>query len=147
MGYDEKDQAERRQQLLAIMRLLYGENGRSELARDLRMSHSLISQMLRGEKPVSDKFLVRLMGEVDHILEMQALELYHARELILALGRSVVPSFDLPFIQSNEDHVALMRQVARDAEAFEAKGPDEDDELLLAELERHQRRSRTFKAP
>ena len=146
MGYDEKEQAERRQQLLAIMRLLYGENGRSELARDLRMSHSLISQMLRGEKPVSDKFLVRLMGEVDHILEMQAIELYHARELILELGRSVVPSFDLPFIPSNEDHVALLQQVARDAEAFDAKGPGEDDDLLLAELERHQRRG-TFKAP
>ena len=28
--------------------------GAGELARDLRMSHSLISQMLRGEKPVSN---------------------------------------------------------------------------------------------
>ena len=139
MSYDEKDQEERRRQLLAIMRLLYGENGRSELARDLRMSHSLISQMLRGEKPVSNKFLVRLMSEVDHILYNQAVELYHARELVLELGRSVVPSFDLPYIQSNKDHVALMKQAERAADEYDAKGPDADDELF-AELERVRRR-------
>ncbi|QYO75677.1 hypothetical protein [Devosia salina] len=143
MKYDEEEQATRRQQLLEIMQLLYGENGRSELARDLRMSHSLISQMLRGEKPVSNKFLVRLMSEIDQILYAQAVELYHARELVLELGRSVVPSFDLPFIQSNETHDALLRQVERESAAFEADKPDQDDELL-AEVERHQQR-RSFK--
>jgi transcriptional regulator with XRE-family HTH domain len=119
------------------MQLLYGENGRSELARDMRMSHSLISQMLRGEKPVSNKFLVRLMGEMEDILFAQAAELYHARELVLQLGRSVVPSFDLPYIQSNAEYAEMLRQVQLDAAAAELENLGDTDPLL-EEMERYQ---------
>ena len=138
MTNKERVQETRREQLRTIMQFLYGEAGRSELARDLGMSHSLISQMLRGEKPVSDKFVLRLMSEMQQILYMQSLELYQAREVAIELGRSIVPTFDLPFIQSNADHAADMEKIRKEAEEAEARGLSAEEQAehdrILAEI-------------
>lgn len=125
---DEKAE-ERRRQLLEMMEHLYGPDGRREFARDLKVSHSLIATILRGERPMSEKFLVGMMNQMEELLEFKALQLYEARSIAIEIGRGVVPTYDLPFIVSNEEK-------ARETELFRASAAEgeEPDPAILEEI-------------
>lgn len=114
----------RRRQLAEIVEHLYANN-RTEFARDLGVSSSLISMMLRGEREVSDRFALHLVWKLQDLLNNKAYQLYHARDVALEFGRDTVPGFDLPLIMSNADHL----------EAIDAAAHGEaDDPETMAEI-------------
>lgn len=131
---DEKAE-ERRRQLLEMMEHLYGPDGRREFARDLKVSHSLIATLLRGERPMSEKFLVGLMNQMEELLEFKALQLYEARKIAIDLGKSVVAAYGLPFIVSNEEADRQSREAQASLQARKDSG-EEPDASILAEIHR-----------
>ncbi|GLQ53566.1 hypothetical protein [Devosia nitrariae] len=130
MTDDKIEKAERRRRQLAeILEHLYANN-RSEFARDLKVSSSLIAMMLRGEREVSDKFALHLIQHIQDLLETKAHQLYHARDVALELGRELVPGFDLPLIVSNEDHKAQMDEIMQELREREESGEEPDPGIL-----------------
>lgn len=116
----------RREQLAQIVENLYAGN-RGDLARDLKVSSSLISMMLRGEREVTDKFTFNLMREIDGLLHFKATKMYYARTVAIEMGRDLYPGFDLPLIVSNADHNSSVAVASRALKDMEDSGEPADD--------------------
>jgi transcriptional regulator with XRE-family HTH domain len=130
---DEKAEL-RRRKLHEMMLYLYGPDGRREFARDLKVSHSLIATLLRGERPMSERFLLGLMEQMEELLEIKSTQLYEARSIAIDMGRSIWPGFDLPLIQSNAEYVEEMARTQAALEAREAEGQTAEEAEILAQI-------------